>query len=310
MESKLKIFVVVLAAAFLLFGCASPSGKVTAVGTGDGAQAPVEQVQEKPVEKDSSAAVDISAKSPLEVEIEDRLAAAEDLKHRKTDLPEIFFRNLPAFPEDFYRMRILVVYGKISDLETVSEGYWKQPEFIPGFEENAVRLIKTPQNGRWGAFGYGAYPADTQVTTAPGAEFSVITYFHASWLVETYQGIKLVPVYNADSTLPTQDLQGSSTVVQDPEKVKEYFDVKISPETMVLGSTYPVLDYGWTQKAKVTVKVNPNTPPGRYVIGVNIASPSPEFNDQMMKKYLNLYTTGGAAVGVGRPFYQVAVTVR
>ena len=318
MDTNTKLLIALVAVAVLFAGCASPSGKVVAVGNGQeegGTDAPPAEVQktgeaQAPPEKDVSAAVDISAKSPLEIEIETRLASAEGLKQRKTNLPAIFFRNLPPFPEDFYRMRILVVYGKISDLGIVGEEYWKQPEFIPGFEENAVRLISQPQTGRWGAFGYGAYPADTEVTTSAGQEFSVNTFFHSSWLVETFQGIKPVIVYNENNTMPSQDLQGSSVVVQDPEKVKGYFDVKTTPETMVLGPTYPVLDKDWIQGLKVTVKVKDGTPPGRYVIGVNIGQPPADFNDQMLKKYLNLYTTGGSAVGVGRPFYQIAVTVK
>ncbi len=310
MENSLKVLIALVVAAVLFAGCASPSGKAVAVGNEPEQQAESQTQQSAVQEKDVSAAVEISAKSPLEIDIERRLAAAEDLKQRKTDLPEIFFRNLPPFPEDFYRLRILVIYGKIYDLDTVDETYWKQPEFIPGFEEHAVRLINQPQAGRWGAFGYGAYPADTSVSTSPGEEFEVVTFFHTSWLVETYQGIKPVVVYNAESQMPSQDLQGSSTVSQDPEKVKTYFEVKVDPEMTVLGPTYPVLDYEWTKKIKVDVKVKEGTPPGKYVIGVNIGAPSADFNDQMYKKYLNLYTTSGNTVGVGRPFYQIAVEVK
>lgn len=313
MDTNLKIILALLVTAVFFAGCMSPSGKAIAVGNEQQGTETVQQEQQTVTsepEKDVSAAVNISAKSPLELDIEQRLAAAEDLKKRKSDLPDIFYQNMPPFPEDFYRLRILVIYGKITNLDLVEEKYWKQPEFIPGFEEHAVRLMKTPQTGRWGAFGYGVYPADTDVTTPADNEFTVTTFVHTSWLVETYQGVKFETVYKEKTTFPTQDLQGSSEIQQNPDAVKDYFDVSYGPDVMVLEPTYPVLESGWIQKLKVTVKVKPNTPPGRYVIGVNIGSPSAEFNDEMMMKYLNYYTTGGSNVGVGRPFYQIAVTVK
>ncbi|MFH1448450.1 MAG: hypothetical protein ABIG39_06305 [Candidatus Micrarchaeota archaeon] len=295
--------IVLMVAAVLFVGCLSPTSKVLAA-TGE------DNVGVKEGAEESNPALVISAKSPLEIAIEKRLQGAEELKKRQTDLPEIFFRNLPSFPEDFYRVRVLVLYSKISDLDILGEEYWKQPEFLPGFEETAVEIIKNPQTGRWGAFGFGVYPGDTRVTASPGSEFEVTTFIHSSWLVETYQGIKFAPEYMETITLPYQDLQGSQVVTQNPEEVRKYFEVSISPEMTVLEPSFPILEYSWIQKMKVRVKVNPETPPGTYVIGVNTGVPDSEFNDKMMMKYLNMYTTGGSNVGVGRSLYQIAVIVK
>jgi hypothetical protein len=310
---SMKTVIALLMVAVLFAGCASPTGKAIAVGS-ENEKPAVEQAvvpaENKAPEKDTTAAVVISGKSPLEIAIEQRLQGAEDIKKRQTDLPAIFFKNLPPFPEDFYRVRILVLYGKISNLDIIGENYWKQPEFLPGFEDTAVPLIKNPQVGRWGAFGFGVYPGDTRVTASPGSEFVVKTFVHTSWLVETYQGVRLFPEYRKEVDLPYQDLQGSTKVTQDPEVVKNYFEVSVDPELMVLEPAFPIVEKGWIQKLNVKVKVKPNTPPGTYVIGINAGAPSPEVNDKMMMKYLNRYTTGGSTVGVGRSFYQIAVFVQ
>ncbi len=298
---------VLMVASVLFMGCLSPTSKVLAAA-GDDIPAGEIVITETQAEE-TNPAVEISGKTPLEIAIEKRLEGAENLKKRQTDLPEIFFRNIPPFPEDFYRIRVLVLYSKISDLDRISEDYWKQPEFLPGFEDNAVGLIKNPQTGRWGAFGFGIYPGDTRVTASPGGEFTVTTFVHTSWLVETYQGIRLVTEYRDTVDLPYQDLQGSSIVTQDPEVVKDYFEVTVSPDTMLLEPSFPILEYNWIQKLKVNVKVKENTPPGTYVIGINTGVPDEEFNEEMLMKYLNLYTTGGSSVGIGRSFYQIAVTV-
>jgi hypothetical protein len=311
MDKNLKIILTLLVAAIFFVGCtSSPTGKTIAVGN---EQEQTVAPQENPADSksvDISAAVNIPAKTPLEVAIDERLKSAENIKKRQTDLPAIFFKNLPPFPEDFYRIRILVLYSKISNLDLLSENYWKQPEFLPGFEESAVRLIKNPQPNRWGAFGFGIYPGDTRVFVSPGTEFNVTTFVHTSWLVETYQGIRLVTEYQKEIMLPYQDLQESQKIVQDPERVKQYFDVSVSPEVLVLEPSFPIMEKDWIQKVKVYVKVKPETPPGTYVIGVTVGTPPADFNDKMMMRYLNVYTTGGTTTGVGRSFYQIAVVVK
>jgi len=58
----------------------------------------------------------------------------------------------------------------------------------------------------------------------------------------------------------------------------------------------------------VTVKVNENTPQGRYVIGVVPVSPDEDKSLEWMLKY-DGYVPAGGMSRVSRPLYQMDVTV-
>ncbi|MCX6777807.1 MAG: hypothetical protein NT157_02885 [Candidatus Micrarchaeota archaeon] len=292
---------VVFAALLLLFGCASrggqgPSGGQQTGGQGTNITGQANQTNESETE-------------PLLQYIEEQMRAREEMKVRKTDLPAIFFQNLPPWPEDLYKIRSLVYYGKIMNLVDLEEKYYKQPEFIPTFD-SVVPLIKDPPRGRQGVVGYGAYPADTRVTTSAGSEFTVATFFYTGWLVQTYQGIKVVTTYQATAEMPYSDLNGTYAVTQDPNKTAEYFEVSFDPGQFLIEPTFPIMDSNWIQKVKVSVKVKENTPQGRYVIGVVPVSPDEDKSlEWMLSVKHNGYVPAGGMSKVSRPLYQMDVTV-
>jgi len=244
----------------------------------------------------------------IEQKIARQLEEAKLKTTRPDYLPSVVYQNLPLFPKDFYEIDALVELGRLTDLVSLEDKYWKQPEFYPTFESN-IADIQNPNINRLYAFGYGAYPGDIGVDVKPGSDFTVATFFYSSWLVETWQGMRMQEFYPVQTGVPTQDLNGTKfSVIQDPDVVKTYFNVSFEPSVFLLGPSSPIFDYNWTQKVLVHIKVSPDTPKGRYVIGVNPVAPPKEYSDRWLMKYRLKYTDASAGV-VGRPFFQLVVDV-
>lgn len=245
----------------------------------------------------------------IEEKIQAELEAAQAKTTRPDYLPSAVYRNLPAFPSDFYPVDLLIGIGRIIDLVNLEEKYWKQPEFYPLFEEN-INLIANPSRGRFYGIGYGAYPGDIGTEASPGDDFTVASFFHTSWLVETYQGMKMDVVYPTISAIPNTDLNGTQMVIeQDPEKVKDYFEVTTNPSVFLLESVNPIFGYNWTVRVLVHIKIKPDTPKGTYVVGINPGTPPAEYSQRWVRQYLTKYVDVSSAV-IGRPYVRVIVDVK
>ena len=245
----------------------------------------------------------------IEEKIQAEIDEAKTKITRPDYLPAVVYKNLPPFPDNFYTIDLLVFLGRLTDTVNLEEKYWKQPEFYPLFEDN-VGLIANPVKGRFYGVGYGAYPGDIGAEAGPGDDFTVASFFHTSWLVETYQGMKMDVVFPSNSQIPNQNLNGTQlSVSQDPEKAKEYFEVTTTPDVFLLEPVNPIFGYNWTVKVLVHIKVKPETPKGTYVIGINPGTPPKEHSQRWIRQYLTRYNDGSSAVA-GRPFVRITVDVK
>ena len=225
------------------------------------------------------------------------------------------FRELPPYPQDFREVDVMVENNKYPIAEKFSkelpdENYYKQPEFYPTWEDQGVPLY-TPLKpgyspGYVGVIGYGAYPGDIIVRPIKsGQNFLTITYWHTAWAIAKYQGMGLTVTYPAKG----ETGMGLFVVDQNPDKVKDYFSVNISPTTLLLQPNYPLFGKDWAQKVKVDVHVNEKTPPGKYLIGISPVNPPADLETQWIRDYRLKYTSVGIA-GIGRPTYQIFVEVQ
>ena len=248
---------------------------------------------------------------PAEYQVEDKFYGAieEALREtgeiRPTDRPDYLpaevYTNLPDFPEDFYYLDEIITFQEgIVDLTSLEEEYWKQPEFFPTWESNGVERMKNPSRDRSTIWGWGAYPADQGFATSPGAEFTTATFFHTSWMVQSYQGMKLVPVFPGSGTI-------NGIFVSSPDAEK-YFTVTVNPELILLGPAFPRFDSDWSYKIVVTIKVDEATPPGDYLFGVNPRPPPLEAKREWTLAHKLRYVDAGTT-GVQRPYFQMLVTV-
>jgi len=229
----------------------------------------------------------IMLKDPgLEARIAHILNVSGKGHERATPLPAELFKDLPAFPWDFYRVELLYKYYHLTEEElvTLDEAYWKQPEWYSGFEGVGVEMMKDAHLPSAGSFGYGAYMADTYKTAFPGEEVNDVFFFHASWRVRSYQGIMLVPTYNSSA-----------------------LEVSVGPEIFLLGPTHHTFHENWTQKVVVSVRVKEGAAPGKYVVGIEPEKPPPEYKEMWEDPYT--YAEPLFKMGMGRPFHQLHLTV-
>jgi hypothetical protein len=112
-------------------------------------------------------------------------------------------------------------------------------------------------------------------------------------------------------TYPTngETMMGMFTIEQDPDVVRNYFDVEITPNALLLDPTYPLFGPNWAQKVRIEVHVKENTPPGKYLIGISPTNPPKELESEWIREHRLKYTSVGT-IGIGRPTYQIFVEVK
>ncbi len=187
----------------------------------------------------------------------------------------VVFSELPEFPNDF------------SGDKFSREDVWRQPEFYPNFETEGIKYYIDPPGGYLGTQGFGVYPAENRINAKTGDEIEVETFLYSAWFVVNYQGLKLVPFVD--------------------DSAKNYFDVEISPDTILLEPTFPLFTYNWTQKVKMKVKIkNPST--GSYKIGIDVVAPPKERENGWFDEFKGRYISAGV-ISVGNPMYALNINI-
>jgi len=211
--------------------------------------------------------------------------------------PALIFGELPAFPTDFYTKQNLLLTGKI-DFNELGEEYWKQPEFYPNWGtglQNRKQRYTDPmfydvEKGvfkRFGAWGYGAYPASRGMQLSAGSEKEFQVIWYTGWTVETVQGFSLVAEFTGqtNASLPG----GVQTIVQDSELAKNALTIEITPKNFEIGRAFPLFSNNWAVKANVRVTVAEDAEQGTYFAVIHPVAPSPEFSKMLFDKYLTNY---------------------
>lgn len=234
-----------------------------------------------------------------------------DGENRPDYLPAEMFASLPAFPKDFYRVRTLIRSGRLVDFANLEQEYWQQPEFFPHFEDIGVPLLQNPPKGRWGAYGIATYPADSVGSIAPGESLDMHFFIKSNYIVETYQGVYLKPVFNSETRMESGFTMpdGTERIKQNASAAQGYFKVVVEPNPLVLYPNYPKYQLNGTMKVKVTIFASNETPPGNYVIGLDTTTVPYEYEQKWLREFLNLYTSGGMTK-IDRPYFQAFVEVK
>lgn len=198
------------------------------------------------------------------------------------------FLNLPEMPKDFAKVKFNLENGYYDALApALGEKYYLQPEFLQNFEREALTQWKSPDLTHWGVYGYGFYPSALGYYMENQQSVDAYFFLHTAWNVETYQGAKIVPVLS--------------------DEMKGKFELEISPETILLEPTYPIVQKGWIYKIKVKITPKVALEKGEYAIKLEAASPDAKFNNEWGEKYENYFPAGGS--GGGKSLVEIKIIV-
>lgn len=178
------------------------------------------------------------------------------------------FESIPEKPNDFTAYTREVWAGGLTDLCTLDENYWNQPEFYGNSWNIAKEKFYTnPDYSKWGVYGQGNIPQSIGYTfenLKEGDEFTLCTFFHNGFGVWTYQGFKL----NIEDN--------------------EYFDVEITPNELTMSPTFPVFEDGWTRKIEIKLIVKKKPEVGDYIFNLKAFAPSQEYSKSETKRILGM----------------------
>jgi len=191
------------------------------------------------------------------------------------------------------------------------ENYYKQPELYPTWTTTGINIYSglkedEPVHTSYpGVMGFGAYPGDQIIQVEKGGGIvEVISFWHAAWGVINWQGMNLMHVYPKTASVASYE------IVQDPNKVSNYFDVVITPKIFLLDPSFPSFESNWAQKIKTKISIDPNIPTGKYLIGIITVDVPREQTDKWIRTYKLAYISpAGVGVATTRPTQQILIEV-
>ena len=205
------------------------------------------------------------------------------------------FLNLPEAPADFNEkvsgLMESADYAEFSQraLE-LDENYYLQPEFLPNFAEIGLQYWKNPDLNHWGVQGVGFFPSDETFEIERGKELTAVTFYHAGWYVQNFQGAKLSVVL--------------------PQGAEKFLSAEISPESVLLEPTYPLVESGWIKKIIVKIKASEMLEKGKYEVGIELVQPAPEDQNAWENEFGERYVDVSGQNSLGRQRFRAIVSVK
>ncbi len=224
------------------------------------------------------------------------------------------FGDLPKMPDNFFKFLKAYYTGKISDISRLNESYWKQPEFY-GLDQKYIDRYYVPEKRNptmWTPRGFGVFPGIAFRQATAGSTITVNFFIHVEPGVETCQILKLIPIlpdraynvvgevmFNQPSnarqyfslSIPTKDRLYETKIasnLKSIEKIPQAHGLLLLPPTLYWknGEEYGFPN-SYLQKVDLQITINPDTPKGQYVIGLNITEPNPRIQEEYYWLFLD-----------------------
>lgn len=218
------------------------------------------------------------------------------------------FEKLPLVPNDFLYKVYLLKYGRFVDIASLGPEYYKQPEFDPLFTKFGLKYWEEWKDAgykktHWGTVGVRSYPYSQYILAKPGYSFNSTLILSTDWNVETYQGLKVIPIFIE------QAISDSGKLVNASVNASKYISVNVTPDEFLLTPAFPQFTEEWAKKLTFTGKIADNTPPGLYILSMRLQKPASVQSDKWLLQYLNLYSEGAEMIVTDKPYLQAFINV-
>ena len=201
------------------------------------------------------------------------------------------FQFLPNMPQDFSKVVNSLNLNLPENFSKtfVDESYYKQPEFYSDFNSGCLSLYLALKPGAkfdyLGVSGFGIFPSSTNLKIERGTTGRAISFWHASCGVLNYQGI---------------DFQISSD-----EKIQ----VKINPDYLLLGPTFPSYSNNWTNKVEAEISVPSDISPGNYKIEISPTQLPPEIDNNLRSTFINYASFANSIISSQQVRWEISLEV-
>lgn len=171
-------------------------------------------------------------------------------------------------------------------------------------EDHTLYCIKKT-NIRQKIYGFDTFPDDQYVVMPQGTRTNVVFLLRAGCCATYFQGVQLTTVYPSSGKIFAEKWE------QNPAITEKYIRQEFSPNVVLVAPAFPYYKWEeekWTHKIALTVYVDKDTPPGRYMIAMKLEKPPAEQNDKWLKEYLTAYYSG-SKIQLGRPWHNLYIEV-
>ncbi len=269
--------------AVLVVGCFSSNQ----TPSGGNQTPPPNENATKPAEQNATQFVEPKVYSPyyagLESIVNAELNKTSANATRGDYLPTTMFRELPDFPKDLYQMQVLFKYyqmGKIRNQtdttkKEIGPEYWKQPEWIPTFSTNGLKMIQNPPLDTY-YYGWADYEL-TGANQMRNKNTGAITTFNPG-VVAT-----VLPNKTIEVKVPRIGVEGYTVYPSDMVIVDAH------PDTIF--DVYTVLYSGWYVQLYQGVKLNATFPDSGAIEDFQIfpdGTKTVNQNPSEVQKYFNV----------------------
>lgn len=181
---------------------------------------------------------------------------------------DAIFEKLPPLPDDMKTWIEYLSDGNGDGLNQIPYEVYIQPEFHPTFETIGKGMWVYASGMPATTMGIGTFPSDQNAfADAITTDAQTTLFIQGGWGVTHYQGVELYA-----------DVEGGTPI-----------GITITPKTLLVGPTFPVISPEWNQPVRVNVIIPPTIENGTYTIHIRGKAPENALNQEWANLHSNYW---------------------
>lgn len=227
----------------------------------------------------------------------------------REDMDQRVFCQLPKIPIDFFRIRDLFWYQKLTDYSRLTPEYYKQPEFFPNYGTTLKQQIQSYDGKTNDPFGYSVFPVDTVVYVNPGDTVKTQFFIMNSMASKYYKLFKLRHSYPPSAQLEgVISIYGETRFDQDVMSAKQAFTIDFEPNEFLLEPSFPIFFNQTTVAVQILFNISEDAKPGVYFANLEVTRPGTKEVQEYRWRYLDYLSFGDGMMVRPQPQFWIVVT--